>query len=205
MVLYLANYTFVKSCPFQDILRQCSDVIVLSDRCLVLLCPVALRRLIVLRRPCLWVLRWSLCLGELLRREAVSWLRKLLVRPDRLLLLPDPLEASSTAGRPVAAALFTNHRHPLCVDRMAGVPVRIPASVHALVPVEVPNEVALILLRANDSSLGCCLACSVDQLVISGMLRRSVVKSRVLISGVQQSPLRIRRVQCRLIVLLGME
>ena len=144
-------------------------------------------------------------LGKLLGRDSVGRLSKLLVRPDRLLLLPDSLEATSTAGRPVAAALLTNHWHPLCVDGLTGVPVRISASVHALVAVEVSYEVALILLRPNDASLRCRLASAVDQLIISGVLRRSVVESRILISGVEQSSLRIGRIQSRLIVLLGME
>ena len=91
----------------------------------------------------------------------------MLVSPDRLLLLPGSLEATSPAGRSMATTFFADHRHPLGSDWLTGVPVCVSTPVHALVSVEVSHEVAFICLRSNDASLRCKLASPVDQLVVA--------------------------------------
>ena len=117
------------------------------------------------------MLRWSCSLRKLLRHTTMWWFCELFVCSDGLLLLANALESSLPASGSMSTTFLTYHWYSSCIDWLAECPIAISTLVHALVSIQVANEIALILLGTNNSLLCSHLASSMHQLVISSMLR----------------------------------
>lgn len=102
----------------------------------------------------------------------------------------------------MSTTLLADNRHFSCIDRSTHSPVSIFTAADACIRViQVAHEVAFVLLRTDDSLLGAHLTC-IQHLLVPSMLRGTVVEHSILVA--EKAWLR-RRIQCCLVVILGMQ